>query len=86
MNLINEIINTAARDKSDVQYIKVDGSMGQNFGLLMIDELTRRGFTTGTGNSRENKVNRAEGSQQIFNSIEFNRLEMIEQDLRKNGQ
>ena len=30
-NLINEIINTAAHDKSDVQYIKVDGCTGKNF-------------------------------------------------------
>lgn len=58
-NLINEIPNTAARDKSDVQYIELDGSTGKNFGLLIIDELNRRGFTTGTGNSRENKVDRA---------------------------
>ena len=56
MNLINEIINTAARDKSDVQYIEVDGSTGKNFGLLIIDELNRRGFTTGISNSRENKI------------------------------
>lgn len=58
-NLINEILNTAARDKSDVQYIELDSSTGKNFGLLIIDELNRRGFTTGTGNSRENKVDRA---------------------------
>lgn len=58
-NLINEIPNTAARDKSDVQYIELDGSTGKNFWLLIIDELNRRGFTTGTGNSRENKVDRA---------------------------
>lgn len=38
-NLINEFINTAARDKSDVQYIELDGSTGKNFGLLIIDEL-----------------------------------------------
>ena len=44
-NLINEIINTAARDKSDVQYIELDGSTGKNFGLLIIDELTRRGYS-----------------------------------------
>ena len=56
MNLINEIINTAAHDKSDVQYIEVDGSTGKNFGLLIIDELNRRGFTTGISNSRENKI------------------------------
>lgn len=58
-NLINEILNTAARDKSDVQYIELDSSTGKNFGLLIINELNRRGFTTGTGNSRENKVDRA---------------------------
>lgn len=58
-NLINEILNTAARDKSDVQYIELDSSTGKNFGLLIIDELNRRGFTTCTGNSRENKVDRA---------------------------
>lgn len=58
-NLINEILNTAARDKSDMQYIELDSSTGKNFGLLIIDELNRRGFTTGTGNSRENKVDRA---------------------------
>ena len=58
-NLINEILNTAARDKSDGQYIELDSSTGKNFGLLIIDELNRRGFTTGTGNSRENKVDRA---------------------------
>ena len=40
-NLINEILNTAARDKSDVQYIELDGSTGKNFGLLIIDELNR---------------------------------------------
>ena len=44
-NLINEIINTAARDKSDVQYIGVDGSSGKNFGILIINQLNRRGFT-----------------------------------------
>lgn len=58
-NLINEILNTAACDKSDVRYIELDGSTGKNFGLLIIDELNRRGFTTGTGNSRENKIDRA---------------------------
>ena len=44
-NLINEIINTAARDKSDVQYLELDGSTGKNFGLLIIDELSRRGIS-----------------------------------------
>ena len=38
-NSINEIINTATRDKSDMQYIEVDGSKGKNFGLLIIDDL-----------------------------------------------
>lgn len=57
-NLINEIINTAARDKSDMQYIEGDGNTGKNFGLLIIGDLTRRGFTTGVGNSRENKIDR----------------------------
>lgn len=69
-NLINEILNTAARDKSDVQYIELDSSTGKNFGLLIIDELNRRGFTTGTGNSRENKVDRAR---------------RVSEDIQKNG-
>ena len=55
-NLINEIINTAARDKGDVQYIEVDGSTGKNSGLLISDELNRREFTISVGNSRENKI------------------------------
>ena len=38
-----EIINTVARDKSDVQYIELDGNTGKNFRLLIIDELTRIG-------------------------------------------
>lgn len=42
LNLINEIINTVARDKSDMQYIGVDGSTGKNLGFLIIDELTRK--------------------------------------------
>lgn len=29
---------------------------GKNFELLIIDELNRKGFTTGTGNSRETKL------------------------------
>lgn len=58
-NLINEIINTAARDKADIQYIELDESTGKNFGLLIIDELSRRRFATATGNSRKNKVDRA---------------------------
>ena len=58
-NLINEILNTAARDRSDVQYIELNGGTGKNFRLLIIDELNRRGLTTCTGNSIENKVDRA---------------------------
>ena len=65
-NLINEILNTAARDKSDVQYIELDGSTGKNFGLLIIDELNRRGFTTSKGNSRENKVDRADINARVL--------------------
>ena len=76
-NLINEIINTAARDKSDVQYIELDGSTGKNFGLLIIDELTRRGFTTGTGNSRENKVDRA---RRVSADIQLNGIYLVGKD------
>ena len=76
-NLINEIINIAARDKSDVQYIELDGSTGKNFGLLIIDELTRRGFTTGTGNSRENKVDRA---RRVSADIQLNGIYLVGKD------
>ena len=76
-NLINEILNTAARDKSDVQYIELDGSTGKNFGLLIIDELTRRGFTTGTGNSRENKVDRA---RRVSADIQLNGIYLVGND------
>ncbi len=82
-NLINEILNTAARDKSDVQYIELDGSTGTNFGLLIIDELNRRGFTIGTGNSREKKLTVKEEFQQIFRRTEYFWLGRIEQGLRK---
>ena len=34
---INEILNTATRDNSDMQYIELDGSTGRNFSLLIID-------------------------------------------------
>ena len=84
-NLINEILNTAARDKSDVQYIELDGSTGKNFGLLIIDELTRRGFTTGVGNSRENKVDRARRVSADIQLMEYTLLERIEQGSSKNG-
>ena len=76
-NLINEIINTAARDKADIQYIELDGSTGKNFGLLIIDELTRRGFATGTGNSRENKVDRA---RRVSADIQKNGIFMVGKD------
>lgn len=85
-NLINEILNTAARDKSDVQYIELDGSTGKNFGLLIIDELNRRGFTTGTGNSRENKVDRARRvSADIQKRMEYVWLARIGQGSPKSG-
>ena len=76
-NLINEKLNTAARDKSDVQYIELDGSTGKNFGLLIIDEITRRGFTTGTGNSRENKVARA---RRVSADIQKNGIILVGRD------
>jgi predicted phage terminase large subunit-like protein len=76
-NLINEILNTAARDKSDVQYIELDGSTGKNFGLLIIDELNRRGFATGTGNSRENKVDRA---RRVSADIQKNGIFLVGKD------
>ena len=66
-----------ARDKSDVQYIELDGSTGKNFGLLIIDELTRRGFTTGTGNSRENKVDRA---RRVSADIQLNGIYLVGKD------
>lgn len=77
-NLINEILNTAARDKSDVQYIELDSSTGKNFGLLIIDELNRRGFTTGTGNSRENKVDRA---RRVSADIQKNGICLVGKDM-----
>ena len=83
-NLINEIINTAARDKSDVQYIELDGSTGKNFGLLIIDELNRRGFTTGTVTQEKIKLTVQEEFQQIFRRTEYFWLGRIEQGLRKN--
>ena len=76
-NLINEILNTAARDKSDVQYIELDGSTGKNFGLLIIDELNRRGFTTGTGNSKENKIDRA---RRVSADIQKNGIFLVGKD------
>ena len=76
-NLINEIVNTAARDKADTQYIELDGSTGKNFGLLIIDELNRRGFKTGTGNSRENKVDRA---RRVSADIQLNGIFLVGKD------
>ena len=77
MNLINEIINTAARDKGDVQYIWVEGSIGKNFGLLIVDELNRRGFTTGVSNSRENKI---DGARRVFANIQQNEIYLVGKD------
>ena len=76
-NLINEIINVASRDKADTQYIELDGSTGKNFGLLIIDELNRRGFNTGTGNSRENKVDRA---RRVSADIQKNGIYLVGKD------
>lgn len=76
-NLINEIINTAARDKADTQYIELDGSTGKNFGLLVLDELNRKGFHTGTGNSRENKVDRA---RRVSAAIQQNGIFLVGKD------
>ena len=70
-NLINEILNTAARDKSDVQYIELDGSTGKNIGLLIIEELKRRRFTTGSVTQEKIKLNVQEEFQQIFKRMEF---------------
>ena len=36
-----------------MQYINVDESRGKNFGLLIIGELTRIGFTTCIDNSKK---------------------------------
>ena len=76
-NLINEIVNTAACDKSYVQYIELDGSTGKNFGLLIIDELNRKGFTTGTSNSRETKVGRA---RRVSADIQLNGIYLVGKD------
>ena len=57
-NLINEILNTAACDNSDEQYIKLDGSTCKNFGLLNTNELNRR-IHHRCCNSRKNKVDPA---------------------------
>ena len=76
-NLINEIINTAARDKADIQYIELDGITGKNFGLLIIDELTRRRFTTGTGKSRKNKIDPA---RRVSADIQKNGIFLVGKD------
>ena len=57
--------------------IELDGSTGKNFGLLVIDELNRRGFTTGTGNSRENKVDRA---RRVSADIQKNGIYLVGKD------
>lgn len=45
--------------------------------MLIIDELTRRGFATGTGNSRENKVDRA---RRVSADIQKNGIFMVGKD------
>lgn len=57
--LIDEVINTAVRDDTNIQYVEIDASTGKNFCLLLLDEMQRIGLKTGKGNSRENKVDRA---------------------------
>ena len=75
--MINEIINTAARDKSDVQYIELDGNTGKNFGLLIIGELNRRRFTICTGNLRENKI---DGTRRVSEDIQKNGIFLVGKD------
>ena len=50
---------------------------GKNFELLIIDELNRRGFNTGTGNSRENKVDRA---RRVSADIQLNGIYLVGKD------
>ena len=57
--------------------LNLDGSTGKNFGLLIIDELNRRGFTTGTGNSSENKVDRA---RRVSADIQLNGIYLVGKD------
>ena len=45
--------------------------------MLIIDELTRRGFATGTGNSRENKVDRA---RRVSADIQKNGIFLVGRD------
>ncbi len=45
-----------AREKTDVQYIELDGNTSKNFGLLIMCVLNRRGFIIGTRNSIETKL------------------------------
>lgn len=51
-NLMNEIINNVACNKVDMQYSKVDESIGKNFEFLIIDELTRIELINVVGNSK----------------------------------
>lgn len=53
-----KILNTAACDNPDEQYIKLDGSTYKNFGLLNTNELNRR-LHHRCSNSRKNKVDPA---------------------------
>ena len=54
-----------------------NGSTGKNFVLLIIDELNRRGFTTGAGNSRENKIDRA---RRVSADIQKNGIFLVGRD------
>ena len=74
-NLINEILNTAACDNSDEQYIKLDGSTCKNFGLLNTNELNRR-IHHRCCNSRKNKVDPARIVSADIQRREFSLLEM----------
>lgn len=74
-NLINEILNTAAYDNSDEQYIKLDGSTCKNFGLLNTNELNRR-IHPDAATQEKTKLTLQELSQQIFKRREFSLLEM----------
>lgn len=49
----------------------------KNFGLLIIDEWAGRGFATGTGNSRENKIDRA---RRVSADIQKNGIFMVGKD------
>lgn len=84
-NLINEILNTAARDKSDVQYIELDSSTGKNFGLLIIDELNREDLQRALETQEKTKLTVQEEFQRIFKRMEYVWLARIGQGSPKSG-